>query len=40
LCDQAGEILQHILIGCVFSKQIWVMILQSLNLADIVPCQW
>ncbi|WVZ50907.1 hypothetical protein U9M48_002113, partial [Paspalum notatum var. saurae] len=37
LCDQADETLQHILIGCVFSRQIWALILQSLQLADITP---
>ncbi|WVZ51091.1 LOW QUALITY PROTEIN: hypothetical protein U9M48_002270 [Paspalum notatum var. saurae] len=37
LCDQADETLQHILIGCVFSRQIWDLILQSLQLAEITP---
>lgn len=37
LCDQAGETIQHILIGCVFSRQIWALTLQSLHLEAITP---
>jgi hypothetical protein len=37
LCDQAGETIQHILIGCVFSRKIWALTLQSLHLEAITP---
>jgi len=37
LCDQAGETIDHILFSCVFSKQAWTIILQSLGLVGIIP---
>ena len=36
-CDQDEETLQHVLIGCVFSRQIWALSLQILDLAAIAP---
>ncbi|WVZ51606.1 hypothetical protein U9M48_002735, partial [Paspalum notatum var. saurae] len=36
LCDQAEETIDHILITCVFSRQVWSIILQSLGLIDII----
>ena len=37
LCDQAEETIQHILVGCVFLRQIWASILRSLNFASLAP---
>ena len=37
LCDQEGETAQHILTSCVFARQFWSSILQSLNLSSLVP---
>ncbi|WVZ93142.1 hypothetical protein U9M48_039148, partial [Paspalum notatum var. saurae] len=36
LCDQA-ETINHIIFPCVFSKQVWTFILQSLGLVSIIP---
>ncbi|WVZ93595.1 hypothetical protein U9M48_039563 [Paspalum notatum var. saurae] len=36
-CDQADETIQHILVGYVFSCQIWAKILHSLNSASFTP---
>ncbi|WVZ97140.1 hypothetical protein U9M48_042695 [Paspalum notatum var. saurae] len=36
LCDQAEETIQHILISCVFARQVWTLILQELSLPAIV----
>jgi len=38
LCDQADEIIQHILVSCVFSRQVWTMILQRLDLLPLTFC--
>jgi len=32
LCDQAEETIQHTLVGCVFARQVWTMILYRLGL--------
>ena len=37
LCDQEEENIQHILVGCVFTRQIWSLILQPLHLSDLTP---
>jgi hypothetical protein len=36
-CDQTDETIQHILVGCVFSRQIWALIFQWLNLSSLAP---
>jgi len=36
-CDQEEETIQHILMGCVFTRQIWFSILQALHLPALVP---
>jgi len=36
-CDQSNETIQHILLGCPFSRQIWTNILCSLNFASLAP---
>jgi hypothetical protein len=47
LCDQEDETIQHVLVSCVFTKQVWLVILQKLGLAALVPqssttpfCSW
>lgn len=37
LCDQVEESIQHILVSCVFSRQVWSHILQRLGLIAIAP---
>jgi hypothetical protein len=37
LCDQAEETIQHILVSCVFSHQIWALVLQRLGCIVITP---
>ena len=37
LCDQAEETIQHILVSCVFARQIWTSMLHNLGLLAIVP---
>jgi hypothetical protein len=37
LCDQVGETVQHILMSCVFSRQVWAVILQKLGLVSLSP---
>uniref|UniRef100_A0A0A9HM32 Uncharacterized protein n=1 Tax=Arundo donax TaxID=35708 RepID=A0A0A9HM32_ARUDO len=37
LCDQAGENIQHLLVECVFARQVWVETLQRLHLGTIAP---
>ena len=36
-CDQAEELIHHLLVGCVFTRQVWVMILQHLGLFNLAP---
>jgi hypothetical protein len=36
-CDQEEETIEHILVGCVFTRQIWFSILQALHLPALVP---
>jgi len=37
LCDQKDESIQHLLIGCVFARQFWFVILQGYGLAALAP---
>jgi hypothetical protein len=37
LCDQREESIQHILISCVFSRQVWTAIFLRLGLAEAAP---
>ena len=37
LCDQAPETIHHLLVGCVFSRQVWVLIFQHLGLIHLAP---
>lgn len=37
LCDQKGKTIQHLLVCCVFSRQVWFTILSSLGLDRLVP---
>ena len=37
LCDQAGESINHLLISCVFTRQIWYNILQIFGLQAVAP---
>ena len=37
LCDQAEETVQHILVACVFSRQVWAVILHKLGLGSLAP---
>lgn len=33
LCDQEAELIQHLLVSCVFGKQVWFLILHGLGLS-------
>ncbi|WVZ94091.1 hypothetical protein U9M48_040028 [Paspalum notatum var. saurae] len=37
LCDQEQETVQHLLVSCVFTRQVWTLILNALGLPDLVP---
>ncbi|WVZ57357.1 hypothetical protein U9M48_007751 [Paspalum notatum var. saurae] len=37
LCDQSDETIQHLLISCVFAREVWTAILSKLGLAFIAP---
>ena len=37
LCDQAEETIHHILVGCVFTRQLWARIFQYLGLSSLSP---
>lgn len=36
-CDQEGETIHHLLIGCVFACEVWTIILQQLGLLQMAP---
>jgi len=36
-CDQAEETIEHLLISCVFSRQVWYNILHKVGLQDLSP---
>ena len=47
LCDQADETIQHTLVACVFTKQVWTAIFHVLGLLPLAPklqdsrfCSW
>ena len=46
MCLQASETLDHILLGCVLSRQVWIMLLSKLGLTavgahgDVDPFLW
>jgi len=37
LCDQSGETIDHLLVSCVFSRQVWFAVLQGLGLQALAP---
>jgi hypothetical protein len=37
LCDQEDENIQHLLVRCVFSRQLWCSTFQALKLTELVP---
>jgi hypothetical protein len=37
LCDQEDETVQHILVSCVFARQVWVQILSLVGLQHLSP---
>jgi len=37
LCDQAPESVSHLLLGCVFSRQVWFAVLRPLQLQSLQP---
>lgn len=37
LCDQSDETLDHLLVSCVFSRQVWFAILHRFGLQDLAP---
>lgn len=36
-CDQAEETIHHLLVGCVFTHQVWALIFQQLGLLNLTP---
>lgn len=36
MCLQSSETLDHILLGCVFNRQVWDMLLSKLGLAAVI----
>lgn len=39
ICDQAPETMNHLLLGCVFSREVWGIWLRKLHLHDLVVVQ-
>ena len=37
LCDQVGETIDHLLVSCVFTRQLWFSILQMFGLQAVAP---
>ena len=37
LCDQEDENIQHLLVGCVFSRQLWFYIFQAIKMPELAP---
>jgi hypothetical protein len=36
-CDQEDETVQHILVSCVFAREVWLLIFQRMGLLTITP---
>ena len=36
-CDQSDETIDHLLVSCVFSQQVWFTILQGFGSQDLTP---
>jgi len=39
ICDQSAETLDHIILGCVFSREVWTVCLKMFHLLRLVPAQ-
>lgn len=39
LCDQLPETMDHLLVGCVYSREVWGFILRKLHLQDVIVLQ-
>jgi hypothetical protein len=37
LCDQQAETINHLLVSCVFTKQVWTGLFQLVALLELVP---
>ncbi|GJM97679.1 hypothetical protein PR202_ga14621 [Eleusine coracana subsp. coracana] len=37
LCDQEEETINHLLVGCVFARQFWLLFLQRIRLGSLAP---
>jgi hypothetical protein len=37
LCDQKGETINHLLVACVFSREVWFLVLQQFGLQALTP---
>jgi hypothetical protein len=37
LCDQEDKTINHLLVGCVFARQVWSLVLQQLGLLQLAP---
>ena len=37
LCDQEDETINHLLVGCVFARQVWAQVLQQFGLLHLAP---
>lgn len=37
LCDQEGKTTDHLLLGCVFARQVWNSLLRTANMQEINP---
>jgi hypothetical protein len=36
-CDQDGETIQHVLISCVYAREVWHAVLRKIGLGPVVP---
>ena len=37
LCDQGDETINHLLVGCVFARQVWALVLHQLGMLQLAP---
>jgi hypothetical protein len=37
ICDQSEETIDHLLVSCIFSRQVWFTLLQDFGLQDLAP---